>query len=99
MDIVLLNCLEDLPTSRRLNNVDFCALRGNTNYDDQNEWEVEYIVARRTTYLGWEYLLHWKGYSEEYNSWEPWKNLQNAKELRDAFDQKMLSAKLERAKP
>jgi hypothetical protein len=34
-------------------------------------WTVEKILDRKKTNTGWEYLLQWEGYPEEYNSWEP----------------------------
>lgn len=42
------------------------------------EWEVEEVVAVRTTEAGLEeFLVKWKGYSSEENTWEPEENVAN----------------------
>ena len=45
--------------------------------DREVEFEVDYIIDSR--YKGWhlEYLVHWKGYSDEDQTWEPKSNLSN----------------------
>ena len=40
-----------------------------TSHDD--EYEVEAIIGRRNNGGRVEYLIKWKGYSEEENTWEP----------------------------
>lgn len=45
------------------------------------EWEVEEIVAVRTTETGAEeFLVKWRGYSTEENTWEPADNVANCHE-------------------
>lgn len=45
------------------------------------EWEVEEIVAVRTTEAGTEeFLVKWRGYSSEDNTWEPADNVANCHE-------------------
>lgn len=49
------------------------------------EYEVEEILDSRKYRNQFQYLVHWKGYSEGDNSWEPAKNLTHCQELIDAF--------------
>lgn len=35
------------------------------------KYDVEYLVNSRETKKGYEFLVHWKGYSEEERTWEP----------------------------
>jgi chromobox protein 1 len=39
------------------------------------EYEVESILAKRVTKNRTEYLVKWKGYEEDENTWEPVANL------------------------
>ena len=39
------------------------------------EWEVEKILDMRMRRSQKQYLIHWKGYSDAHNSWEPWENI------------------------
>ena len=52
-------------------------------------YEVEKVVGRRLSLrmcpLGWEYLIKWKGYDQEFDSWEPASALNNCKESIDEF--------------
>ena len=50
--------------------------------------QVEKIIGVRKRGSGVEYLVKWKGYSYEDNTWEPVKNLTNAKEAIDEFMRK-----------
>jgi len=42
---------------------------------EEEEYTVERIVSKRMGPNGAEYLLKWKGYGEEDNTWEPRENL------------------------
>ncbi len=53
--------------------------------DGGEEYEVERLLAVRTTRGRKEYLVHWKGYGSWEDSWEPEENLENAQELLRAF--------------
>ena len=48
--------------------------------DREIEFEVESIIDSRWKGRRLEYLVHWKGYSDEDRTWEPKGNLANASE-------------------
>ena len=48
--------------------------------DDIEEYEVEAILAERIRRGVTEYLVKWKGYTTENNTWEPEDNITNAKD-------------------
>jgi hypothetical protein len=54
--------------------------------DGTNEWEVEDILDCRVRGKHRQYLVSWKGFGPQENSWEPDVNLQNCKELLDQFN-------------
>lgn len=45
------------------------------------EWKVEQILQERTISKKKQYLIRWKGFRREHNTWEPEDNLENAKEI------------------
>ena len=47
----------------------------------QEEFEVEAIITHRRRGAGYHYLVKWKGYGPNDNSWEPERNLGNAAEI------------------
>ena len=50
--------------------------------DNTPEWIVEQVIDHRIVYRGRqkkiEYLIHWEGYGDEHNTWEPSANTTNA---------------------
>ena len=44
----------------------------------QEEWRVEKILDLRQRHRKNKYLVKWKGYTQEDDTWEPEENLQNA---------------------
>jgi hypothetical protein len=48
--------------------------------DDEEEWEVEEVLAYRLYYRKLQYLVKWLGWPSYKNSWEPVENLTNTKE-------------------
>ena len=44
----------------------------------QEEYEVEQILDSRKRRGKLQFLVKWKGYTDEHNSWEPFENLENA---------------------
>jgi len=49
------------------------------------EYEVDFVRDIRKFGRRWMYLVHWKGYADDDDSWEPLSNLSNAKEAIDEF--------------
>jgi transposase InsO family protein len=56
--------------------------------DREIEYEVDHIVNVRKQGQHMEYLVHWKGYTEEDCTWEPKGNLGNAKTALDLFHER-----------
>jgi hypothetical protein len=56
---------------------------------EHEEWEAEEIVAQRRNRRRKrdEWLVKWRGFGPEHNTWEPMENLQNASELLDQFNE------------
>ena len=50
-----------------------------------DEYEVEKIVDYREIKSVQQYLVKWKGYSDDENTWEPEANLNNCRNLIDEF--------------
>jgi hypothetical protein len=63
--------------------------------DGHEEYEVEKIIDKRIHYRRAEYLVKWKGYGEEDNSWLPHWKLENSSELLKNFDKHEGKKKIE----
>jgi hypothetical protein len=51
----------------------------------ENEYEVESIIAHRKKGTSYQYLIRWKGYGSNDDTWEPASNLSNAEEILDEY--------------
>lgn len=60
--------------------------------EDHEEFEVEKIVNSRKHYGKVQYLVKWKGYGPEGNTWEPPEHMTHAKEKIDEFYQRFPKA-------
>jgi hypothetical protein len=48
---------------------------------EEEEYKIEEICGHRRKGRGTQYLVHWKGYGNEDDTWLPWSSLGNAEEL------------------
>jgi len=53
------------------------------------EWEVEKILNKRKIRGVDKYLMRWKGFTAESDTWEKEEDLKNAKELVDNFEERI----------
>ena len=57
--------------------------------EGQEEYEVDHIRKRRRNKNGtYSYLIHWKGYGDDEDSWEPERNLTGATEMVAEFNRR-----------
>ena len=54
--------------------------------EGEEEWEVERILNKRKVRGKDKYLVHWKGFTAESDTWEGRENLENAKEAIEEFE-------------
>lgn len=60
--------------------------------DDEDEWEVEKVLNSRFRYRKLQYLVKWKGFGEDGNTWEPAENLEHSPDLVSEFHQRFPTA-------
>jgi hypothetical protein len=90
-----------LPTSYQIHNVFYVSLlepynqRAGEEPDDlmplaveEDEWEVESIIDSKIRKRKRFYLVRWKGYPEEYTSWQPAENFANAVDAIRAYEER-----------
>lgn len=54
--------------------------------DEDQEWEIEGIVEHRSRAKGTEFLVKWKGWSEDHNQWLPaYPHLRNSQEFMEEY--------------
>ena len=56
--------------------------------NEQPEYEVDKIIGKRKRRNQTQYLVQWKGYRKEENSWEPLDNLKNARAKIKEYEQR-----------
>jgi len=56
--------------------------------EEEEEYKVKKIMNKRKRYSKWEYLVKWKGYITEEDSWKRETNLKNAKETVEEYEKK-----------
>ena len=54
----------------------------------QEEFKIEKILNKRTIRGKEKFLVRWKGYTAEEDTWENRENLENTKELVEEFERK-----------
>jgi len=54
--------------------------------EGEEEWEVEQILNKRKVRGKDKYLVHWKGFTAESDTWEGRENLENAREVIEEFE-------------
>lgn len=54
--------------------------------DEEPEFEVETVLAKKMIRGNLYYLVKWKGYSNDENTWEPLEHLSNAADIVTTFD-------------
>ena len=54
--------------------------------EGEEEWEVEKILNKRKVQGKDKYLVQWKGFTAEGDTWEGRENLENAQELVEEFE-------------
>lgn len=62
--------------------------------EGEDEWEVEAVLDKRKRRNKIEYLVSWKGYGAEDDTWEPVSNLENCKELVVEFEERFPNAEV-----
>lgn len=60
--------------------------------EGEEEWEVEEVLDKRKRRGKVEYLVSWRGYGAEDDTWEPEGNLEHAKELVEEFEKRFPEA-------
>jgi len=54
--------------------------------EGEEEYEVEKVMNKRKKWGRWKYLVRWKGYTAEEDSWERKENLKNTKEAVEDYE-------------
>ncbi|QRW26676.1 Transposon Tf2-7 polyprotein [Rhizoctonia solani] len=85
----------ELPETLKIHNVFYVGLLSKAHESPrEEEYEVEQIIDSKRQRGKWFYLIKWKGYGPEDNSWEPEELLEHSREEIKRFNQ----AKLKKAR-
>lgn len=57
-----------------------------TNSKGQSYFDVDKVLDKRKRGKGWQYLVRWKGYTPESDSWEPQREIGRLKEIVQAYE-------------
>ena len=57
--------------------------------EEVKEWEIEKILNKRKLRGVDKYLVHWKGFTVEYDTWEKKEDLENAREMLEEFERRI----------
>ena len=57
--------------------------------EEVKEWEIEKILNKRKIRGVDKYLVHWKGFTVEYDTWEKKEDLENAREMLEEFERRI----------
>jgi hypothetical protein len=66
--------------------------------ENEEEYEVDFVIADKVENNRRKFLVKWKGYSAAESTWEDKDNFNQTKALRDYFENKAASEKLEKAR-
>jgi transposase InsO family protein len=66
--------------------------------ENEEEYEVDFVIADKVENNRRKFLVKWKGYSAAESTWEDKDNFNQTKALRDYFEKKAASEKLEKAR-
>ena len=66
--------------------------------EGEEEYEVEAIIDHKREKGTWWYLIKWKGYGPESNTWEPRQNITHAEKILKAYSSKILKKAHDSAK-
>ena len=57
--------------------------------EEVKEWKIEKILNKRKIRGVDKYLVHWKGFTAEYDTWEKKEDLGNAREVLEEFERRI----------
>lgn len=84
------------PYHRRAGEAAAPLLKGPDLVDNEEEWEIEALLDRRTRKGQIWYKVRWKDWPSDYDQWIEKENLDHASELRESYDSAALSKRRRR---
>jgi hypothetical protein len=67
--------------------LDNAELQTTMHLDQEEEYEVEEVLDRQKINGQWKYLIKWRGWDTDQNTWEPIKHLKNCQPLVNQYHQ------------